>query len=443
MLRLAARLPDPLVGMRPGGDRRLDLVADQLAVGGRPRPSQRFLVQVDRVQQRPPDVVLALVEGAVADPHRPRVAVAAEVVEGPLCQLLLAADPVHDLQVGVLTADVDDEAHEVARLLVEAERVQGPEAEGRVADPAVAVVPVALAARGLRQRGGRRREDRPGRGVGEPLQHQRRALQVDPPGVVGEVAVAQPVTPELVGRVEPLQRLRGAARPAEVAVPPGHRAEPGLVLAQVDPPAGDPVLQGQLHVAGQRQLDPVGAAGERLAQLAAAPGGVLGPVGEARHALHLQLDLAVDAGHRPQQRAVGLVLGLGAAALPVRGRPLADRQRVVDHDPAGVGHPGRLDDQRARLVAAADRHDDSLGGQLEVAGAAVEQRREGAGGVEAGQAEPLDRARRRRPGRWCGSRRGSRSCRSAGSGSCRRSRPGQATTGAGAERETRRYAQLP
>ena len=44
------------------------------------------------------------------------------------------------------------------------------------------------------------------------------------------------------------------------------------------------------------------------------------------------------------------------------------------------------------LVAAADRHDDAARRQLEVAGAAVEQRREGAGRVEAGQAEPLDRA---------------------------------------------------
>ena len=233
MLGLAARLPDPLVGVWPGGDRRFHLVADQLAVGGRARAAQRFFVQVDRVEQRAPDVVLALVVGAVADPHRLRAAVAVEVVERLLGQLLLAADPVHDLQVGVVAADVDDEAHEVARLLVEAERVQRPEAEGRVADPAEAVVPVAFAAGRLRQRGGRGGEDRAGRRVGEALEDQRRALQVDPPGVVGEVAVAQPVAPELFGRVEPLQRLRGAARSAEVVVAPGDGAEAALVLAQL------------------------------------------------------------------------------------------------------------------------------------------------------------------------------------------------------------------
>ena len=87
MLGLAARLPDPLVGMRPGVDRRLDLLADQLAVGRGAGSAQRLLVQVDRVQQRTPDVVLALVEGAVADPHRLRAAVAAQVVERALGQL--------------------------------------------------------------------------------------------------------------------------------------------------------------------------------------------------------------------------------------------------------------------------------------------------------------------------------------------------------------------
>ena len=156
--------------------------------------------------------------------------------------------------------------------------------------------------------------------------------------------------------------------------------------------AGGAVLERQLHVAGQPQLGPVAAAGDRFAQLAAAPGRRLGAVAEARQALHLHLDLAVDAGHRPQQRVVGLVLGVGPAALAVRGRPLGDRQRVVDDDPAGVGHPGRLDHQRARLVAAADRDDDAARRELEVAGAAVEQGAEGAGRVEAGQAEPLDRA---------------------------------------------------
>src|ERR1700746_4015802 len=104
-------------------------------------------MDVDGVEERSPDVVLPLVVGAVADSHRLGAAVAGEMVQSLLRELALMVDPVHDLQVRAVPADVDDEAHEVARLVIEAERVQGPEGEGRVADPAEAVVPVAFAAR--------------------------------------------------------------------------------------------------------------------------------------------------------------------------------------------------------------------------------------------------------------------------------------------------------
>ena len=292
----------------------------------------------------------------------------------------------------MVPADLDDEAHEVPRLLVEAERMQGPESEGGVADPAVAVVPVAFAAGALRQRGGGSGDDRPGGGVGEALEDERRALQVDPPGVVGEVAVAQPVAPELFGRVEPLQCLWGAAGPAQVGVTPGDRAESGLVFAKRDLAADGAVLDRQLHVAGQLQGDAVRVMRHRLAQLAAAPPSRLPPVGKARHAFHLHLGVAIDAGHRPQQRAVGLVSGVGAAAAAAGSRPLGDRQGVVDDHPAGVGDPGGLDYQRPRFVATADRHHHLIRPQLPVAGAAIEQGTKCTGGVEAGQAEPLDGA---------------------------------------------------
>ena len=44
MLRSAARLPDPLVGLGEGLDRLLDLVADDFAVGLRPGPAQSFFL---------------------------------------------------------------------------------------------------------------------------------------------------------------------------------------------------------------------------------------------------------------------------------------------------------------------------------------------------------------------------------------------------------------
>ena len=55
----------------------------------------------ERVEQHPPHVVLVLVERAVADAHRARVAVPGEVVERVLGEVGLAADAVHDLQFGL------------------------------------------------------------------------------------------------------------------------------------------------------------------------------------------------------------------------------------------------------------------------------------------------------------------------------------------------------
>ena len=144
---LAARLPDPLVGLPPRRRGALDLVGEH-----RPQALGDVVallgVQVDRVEHRPVDVVLALVVGAVADAHRARALVALEVVERRLLEVLLALDPVHDLQRAVLVArHVGDVLDEVVGLPVEAERVQRPQRERGVAHPAVAVVPVAFAPR--------------------------------------------------------------------------------------------------------------------------------------------------------------------------------------------------------------------------------------------------------------------------------------------------------
>ena len=110
-------------------------------------------VQQDRVEHRAEDVVLPLVERAVADPHRPRARVAREVVARRLGQVAPAVDAVHDLQRAVLgRLDVGDELHELVGLPVEVEPVQRLQRERRVAHPRVAVVPVALAARRLGQR---------------------------------------------------------------------------------------------------------------------------------------------------------------------------------------------------------------------------------------------------------------------------------------------------
>ena len=231
MARLAPRLPDALVGLPPH-----PLGAAHLVDQHRPQPLGDVVallgVQVHRVQHRPIHVVLALVVGAVADPHRARVLIALEVIERALLQLFVALDPVHDLQRPVLVAlQIGDVLDEVVRLPVQPQRVQPPQGERRIAHPAVAVVPVARAPRGLRQRGRRRRHQRAGGHEREPLQHQRRALQVNPPGVVGVGAFRQPRPPEVAGALQMRLRLLHRARPAE-ALRPRHRAEALLPFLQ-------------------------------------------------------------------------------------------------------------------------------------------------------------------------------------------------------------------
>ena len=86
MLGLAADLPDPAVGLAPVLDRRLDLALEDRPHALVERVA-RARVQVDRVEQRAPDVVLVLVVGVVADPHRAGALVAVEVVEHLLVEL--------------------------------------------------------------------------------------------------------------------------------------------------------------------------------------------------------------------------------------------------------------------------------------------------------------------------------------------------------------------
>ena len=100
VLRLAAHLPDAAVGFAPVRERRLDLL-ERIGQAGSSSWSAVLGVDVDRVEQRAPDVVLALVVGAVADPHRPASVVALEVVERTPVEVAFAADAVHDLQVAV------------------------------------------------------------------------------------------------------------------------------------------------------------------------------------------------------------------------------------------------------------------------------------------------------------------------------------------------------
>ena len=212
MPRRAARLPDALVGLAPDADRALGLGLDD-----RPQPPREPLaaagVQQDAVQHRAVDVVLALVEGAVADPHRLRAGVAGEVVAGGLGEVAPPVDPVHDLHRAVgVGLEVGDVLHELLGLPVEVEPVQRPQGERRVAHPRVAVVPVALAARRLGQRGRRRGHGRPGRHVGQALDREDRPRDRLAELVVGEPRPVDPRAPEARGRGHPRLRRLVAVR---------------------------------------------------------------------------------------------------------------------------------------------------------------------------------------------------------------------------------------
>ena len=145
-------------------------------------------MQIHRVQHRTPDVVLALVVGAVADPHRARIVVAGQMMQLLLDQRALTADGVHHLQQVAFTVvragHVGDE-REVVRLAVQAQRVQTPQRERRVTNPGVAVVPVAFALRGFRQRRGAGRQQGSCRRIAQTFECQCAALQVCPPRVIG------------------------------------------------------------------------------------------------------------------------------------------------------------------------------------------------------------------------------------------------------------------
>ena len=94
--------------------------------------------------------------------------------------------------------------------------------------------------------------------------------------------------------------------------------------------------------------------------------------------------------------------------------PGPDRQRVSDEDPAGRRLPGRQKDVRARLVDPGGRMVDPERREAEEARLTVEQAPEDARRVEATESRASRSRRRARRARRCGSWRGTRSRRSAG-----------------------------
>ena len=251
MLGWAADLPESLVRFPPVRDGGLDLTYQH-----RPpavvQPVAGTSVQIDRVQQDAPDVMLALIPGAVADANRPGAVIARQVIKSLLGQFPLAADPVHDLQVGILFGEVGEEVEEVVGFPVESQRVQAPEHERRITQPGVAVIVVTVPAGGLRQRRGRRGQQRAGGRVDQALERQRGPLQVLAPRMIWEIAPADPPVPEIRCDGQPLMSLgEGLGRGA---VSPGQCAEDLLSGPQAVPRDRPRALEPQVQVGGQPDL---------------------------------------------------------------------------------------------------------------------------------------------------------------------------------------------
>ncbi len=394
VLRVAARLPDALVGLAPDAAGALGLGLDD-----RPQPPRKataaLRVQQDRVEHGAVDVVLALVERAVADPDGPGARVSRQLVARRLSQVAAPVDPVHDLEPAVLVRlDVGDELHELVRLPVEVEEVQRLQGECRVAHPRVAVVPVALAARGLGERGGQCRHGRAGRHVGEPLDHQRRALNVLAEAVIGLPPPGEPAAPEAAGGGETGVRVVDVLGRREPVLP-RQRAERLLALRE-DVARAHPVgLDAERQVGAQ----PHGHSGPggvgRMAVVADhRPLAGRAPVVEVRLADQLELHLALEAQRHPYEQVLGVLVRrrTGVRRHAVVAARRADGQRVAHDQPACRRVPGGGQDVRARLVDARRRHVDPVRREPEAARLAVEQGPEHARGVKARHAQPVDRA---------------------------------------------------
>ncbi len=199
-------------------------------------------VQQDRVERGAEDVVLLLVEGAVAEPYRVGPGVPRELVARGLRQVTAPVDPVHDLKAAVLVRlEVGHELHELVGLPVEVQEVERLKRERRVADPREAVVPVALAAGRLGEGGRGRRHRRAGRHVGQALDRERRALDRVAPAVVREPGSARAsgasTGPSPRGARSPRRCpvARRAPRPRRARSRPGRPAPAGDVPARGRP----------------------------------------------------------------------------------------------------------------------------------------------------------------------------------------------------------------
>src|SRR5439155_10795049 len=136
------------------------VVADRLGI---------FIVQVDSVHQLAVDVELKLLMSGVADAHRPRAAVAFEVVQDRLREIGSAVNAIHHLQwrgfiAGSFLPAVFEPIFKPRRLFSDADAEQSIQSESGIANPSIAIIPIADAADAFGQ-AARRGSDKGPRGL--------------------------------------------------------------------------------------------------------------------------------------------------------------------------------------------------------------------------------------------------------------------------------------
>ena len=197
VLRLAARLPDALVGLAPDLGRALGLrlrrsataaaaaVRSSACAAGSSRAPRRTrrsgAGRTRRCRSAPAGRRRSPERSSRVDSVRSR---------RPSMPYMICSDP-SSFGSRSATNCMNSSASQ-SRL----QPVQRLQREGRVAHPRVAVVPVALAAGRLGQRGRQRGDRRAGRHVGQALDRERRALDRVAPAVVGDARASEPRAPE-------------------------------------------------------------------------------------------------------------------------------------------------------------------------------------------------------------------------------------------------------
>ena len=373
----ASHLPDAGVGLAPDA---ADEVGDagESPAGLAVQPPAGLRVDQRGLEQVAVDVELGLLGGVVADPDRARAPVAVELQRALGCALA-AVEAVEDLQarVGQLRR-VQQPPEERLGLARAAELQQGVEREGRVAHPAEAVVPVALAADLLGQRRGRRRRDRPRRGVEEQLERQRAADHgVAPRAVVG--ALRGPAPPVGGRGVQPPLDVLARREDQRLLVGRAQRDQRRAGRSCLEAPEDRLVVD--LRLAGLPGADRQRVAasdGDRD------PAAALDPwrhraVAERRRDAPSHRDPPREAVDSPDQLPRRSQVGAG------QGHRVGDPDHALRGGERGLQHVGV--GQIASLHLRGD-----VGLQLEASAAiGVEDRREHAGRIEVGQAQPVDR----------------------------------------------------